>query len=326
MKKGVLLVNLGTPNSATPRDVRHFLAQFLSDRRVVDLPALFRYVLLYAIILPFRSKRTSASYQQIWTVEGSPLLTHCQALTEALQHKLGKHIEVRLGMRYGHPSITDALQALSSCDHVTILPLYPQYASASTGSSLEAIFNYLSKQDHIPSLKIIHAFYDHPAFIHAEAELITPYLPQHDFVLFSYHGLPERHIAQSGCKKSCDPTCPPHHASKCYRSQCYTTSALLAAALQLPSHTFDTAFQSRFGATPWIKPYTVDYLEKLAQLSIKRLLIVCPSFTADCLETLEEIGETARKQWFDLGGERFTLVPSLNASPMWLQAIADIIN
>lgn len=325
MAKGLLIINLGTPRSPHPFEVARFLFQFLCDKRVISLPRILRYLLFWGIILPFRLYKTTQAYQRIWTEHGSPLLFHSNELIKALRHKLQKTHEVHLAMRYGKPSLKEALASLAHCETLTILPLYPQYASASTGSSLEATLTYLSRQTNIPSLDVIHEFYDHPSFIHAQAEQIKPYLKDHEFILFSYHGLPEKQVLSSGCNAICKHDCPDLPKTKCYRAKCYRTTTLIAQSLHLTPTQFTTSFQSRLGRLPWIQPYTETYFISLIQQGIKRLLIVCPSFTMDCLETLDEINHAARKKWLQLGGEKLTLVPSLNSSAQWIEAIIHII-
>ncbi|PJD92873.1 MAG: ferrochelatase [Legionella sp.] len=327
MKKGVLLINLGTPNAPTLWGVWQYLRIFLADKRVISLPAILRYVLLYGFILPFRIFKTQHAYQSIWTKQGSPLRFHGEALCQTLQDKLGDTYQVALGMRYGHPSIDNALGLLRTCDHLTILPLYPQYSSAATGSSLETVLQQLAKKTVIPSLTVIRQFYDHPAFIKAQATLIQPYVADHEMLIFSYHGLPEQHLRQMGCQKICDKSCDVSSQSMpdCYRAQCYKTSSLLAQSLQLPAARYTTVFQSRLGRTPWIQPYMEPMLRELAARDIKNIAIACPSFVADCLETIEEIGIRAREFWQELGGTQLTLIPCLNANDIWSDALVRLI-
>lgn len=329
MKKGLLLINLGTPNAADKSSVRQFLREFLSDRRVIDLPAIIRYSLLYGLILPFRTKKSTHAYQSIWQQAGSPLLIHSQALCDQLLHRLNKTYQIALGMRYGQPSIANAIKQLKTCDHVTILPLYPQYSSAATGSSIEKTLSIFASQTVLPSLHIVRDFYQNPYFIEAQAAQIQPYINNHEHILFSYHGLPESHLKKVGCKTICTEICPnPADSanSACYRAQCLRTSTLLAEKLQLSTDHYSSAFQSRLGKTPWIKPYTDDSLQVLAARGIKRLAITCPSFVADCLETLEEIGMQATAQWQSLGGEQCTLIPCLNSNEQWVDAIIKLID
>jgi ferrochelatase len=323
MKQGLLLINLGSPDSPNVTDVRRYLQEFLSDKRVLDLPAPLRFLLLYAFILPFRPKSTAKAYQEIWTKEGSPLIVHGQRLTDKLQTRLGNACQVALGMRYGKPSIATALSQLSECEVITVLPLYPQYASAASGSSIETVLDQLSSQIVIPSLRLIRDFYQHPGFLAAQAARMKPYLPNHDYVLFSYHGIPERQVQRTGCQSICQGNCPPisQNNQACYRAQCFQTTTALATALSLSPDQYSSSFQSRLGKTPWIRPYTDVELIRLAQQGIKRLAIVCPSFVADCLETLEEIGIRAKTHWRQLGGEELTVIPCLNDDDAWVEAI-----
>ena len=326
MKHGLLLINLGTPDKATTASVRRYLREFLSDRRVINLPAPLRYLLLYCIILPFRSHRSAHAYQAIWQKEGSPLSIHSKNLSAKLQKKLKPHYKVALGMRYGNPSIEKALIELQHCETITILPLYPQYSSAATGSSIEKTLGLLSTKELIPSLHLIRDFHSHPSFINAEVEILKPLIKNHEHILFSYHGIPENHLHKIGCEKVCTASCPSTNTNDkgCYRAQCMETTNLIAKAIGLKSETYSTAFQSRFGKTPWIKPYTDKILEDLIKKGIKSLLVICPSFVADCLETIEEIGIRLKEQWIALGGKELTLAPCLNDNEIWINAIIDI--
>ncbi len=326
MKRGLLLINLGTPNSAKICDVRRFLLKFLTDKRVVDIPAPLRHVLVYGLILPFKAPKSAKAYQSIWTKEGSPLLVNSQLLVMHLQKKVNLDLKVVLGMRYGKPSIADALNELQQCESITVLPLYPQYSSAATGSAIEESLHHLDSQEIIPSLTIINQFYQHPAYIKAQAELIKTHLKPDDFLLFSYHGIPERQLQKSDCKKICPHPCSEELSlnSKCYRAQCYQTSRLLAKKLNLTATQYKTSFQSRLGKTPWIQPYTEEELTDLSSKGVKNLCICCPSFVTDCIETLEEIGLRGKKQWISQGGEGFTLIPSLNYNQLWIEAIIEI--
>ncbi|MCH9716380.1 MAG: ferrochelatase [Gammaproteobacteria bacterium] len=327
MKKGLLLIQLGTPEASTPSSVRQYLRLFLSDKRVITLPAPLRYLLLYCIILPTRSKRSAKAYQAIWTDKGSPLRVLTHKLSNQLQNKLSTTHHVATGMRYGEPSLEKALDSLAHCDEITILPLYPQYASSTTGSSIEAVFKYFKNKPIFPTLHIIRDFYAHPAFVKAQSMQIMPYIKKSfDHCLFSYHGLPVQHIKATGCNAVCDNACPePSNTnSACYRAQCFETSRLLANYLDLKPNQYTTAFQSRLGKTPWIEPYTDKILEQLAKAGVKDLLIACPSFVTDCLETLEEIGIEAEKNWQTLGGKTLTLIPCLNDEPHWVDALVEI--
>lgn len=327
MKNGLLIINLGTTDKAEVPAVRRYLAEFLTDKRVIDLPTPLRYLLVYGLILPFRVFKTTRAYQAIWTKEGAPLLSHSLNLQKKLQEKLAADWQVELGMRYGQPSIAQALEKLKACQTLTILPLYPQYSSAATGSSLEKVLQLLAAKNSIPSLKIKRDFYQDPGFIKAQAALIKLHLKPQSHLLLSYHGLPEHHLHASGCKLICKQACPPINESNeaCYKAQSYATSRALAAELSLTEQEYSVAFQSRLGRTPWIKPYTDELLPLLIQQGVKQLVVACPSFVADCLETLEEIGLRAKKQWQQLGGEELILVPCVNDSDLWVEALIQII-
>lgn len=324
MREGLLLINLGTPNSADKAAVRSYLREFLTDKRVIDLPKPIRTLLVYLFILPFRTKKSAHAYHLIWTKQGSPLLWHSQNLVKELQLSLKEDYQVALGMRYGQPSISSALNDLKDCNKITILPLYPQYSSAATGSSLEKVMMLLSKQESIPSVSIIRDFHQHPSYIHAQAQTIKSNLPEGFHLLLSYHGIPERHIHKTGCANICTDGCLLNSNKNCYMAQCYQTSRLLAENLKLTQDQYNTSFQSRLGKTPWIKPYTDEVLKQLATKGIKKLAIACPSFVADCLETLEEIGMRAKEQWMSLGGDEFVLIPSLNTDSLWIKALIEI--
>ena len=329
MRKGVLLLNLGTPDQCDQRSVSRYLREFLLDPRVIDLPFYIRWPLVNFFIIPFRCQKTTAAYQKVWDIE-SPLLKHSNNLVTDLSQILPDY-EIALGMRYGQPNIQSALQQLKYCEQVAIIPLFPQYSSAATGSALEKTLQAISQQWNIPSIKIKTDFYNDAEFISAYAEIIKTHLidKKIDLLLFSYHGLPERHIDKSECVSTCDRThaCPAMDARNrfCYRAQCYATSRSLAEALQLQPQQYQVAFQSRLGRTPWIKPYTDLQLPQFISQGIKNIAIVCPSFVADCLETLEEINIRAREQWMSLGGESFTFIPCLNNHPAWVKGLGEMI-
>lgn len=327
MQHGLLLINIGTPNSPAVNDVSAYLRRFLTDKRVINLPSMLRYMLVYGYIVPFRAKQTALNYKAIWTKDGSPLLHYSKGLISALQSQLDADFTVRIGMHYGKPSIQEAFSELAHCQSVTILPLYPQYSSAATGSAIEKTLKIISSLEVMPSLQVIDSFYQHPAFIKVQAKLIKKHLQQEDHLLFSYHGLPEQQLIAAGCKSICTSPCPnPLEKNPgCYKAQCHQTSHLLANELGLESRHYSSSFQSRIGRLPWIKPYTDEVLTNLARQGIKNLVVSCPSFVTDCLETLEEIGLRAKEQWHSLGGERFVLVPSLNNDPAWAKAITEII-
>ena len=332
---GVLLLNLGTPDSPGVADVRRYLREFLTDPRVIDINPVGRWLLLNLVILPFRPAKSAHAYQKIWTEQGSPLLFHSRGLTAGVQAALGPSYVVELGMRYGAPSIPAALAKLQAADpaKIVVLPLFPQYSSAATGSAMDRVYEIVGKAWNVPAVEAIGDFYDDPGFIAAFAQVARPHLEgfRPDFVLFSYHGLPERHMRKSDqtgrhCLQS--PGCCAAISSAnrhCYRAQCYATTRALATQLALTDERHSVAFQSRLGRTPWIHPYTDEVLPELARAGKKRLAVMCPAFVADCLETVEEIGIRAKEQWRSLGGEDLILVPSLNAEPVWIEQVARMI-
>jgi ferrochelatase len=332
---GVLLVNLGTPEAPRTGPVRRYLREFLSDPRVLDMPALGRAALLNLVILPFRPSRSAALYRKIWLPEGSPLLVHGAALRDALAKTLPPRYRVELAMRYGRPSIGAALERLADADveRVIAVPLFPQYAASSSGSALEEIYAQAGRRWNVPPLETLPPFYDDAGFVAAWVAVAKPALAvfEPDFVLMSYHGLPERQVRKSDpsgahCLAS-DTCCDTIGAANrfCYRAQCVATTRALGAALGLGAQQHGFSFQSRLGRTPWLRPYTDGLLPELAERGIRRLAVLCPAFVADCLETLEEIGIRAREQWRDLGGEDLLLVPSLNAHPKWVEALTALI-
>jgi ferrochelatase len=305
----------------------------LDDPRVISAPTLLRKLLLWGIILPFRPYKVKEAYESIWDGEkGSPLIFHSQAFVEKLSAELGPNDTVALGMRHGAPHWESALERLlaSKPDEIVIFSQFPQYASATTGSLLEAIMKKLSREIALPSIRFINDYYEHPAFIDAWAEQIKPYLHSDTTLLLSYHGLPVRDVvAVDGKDFPCDHESPcPAIGSQnryCYRAQCYATSRALIQALGVDSSSVHTSFQSRLGRIPWIKPYTDEWLEKMANDGIKKIVVACPAFTADCLETLEEVGLGLKAQWEKRAGASFTLVPCLNDATVWVKAAAQII-
>ncbi len=313
-KTGVLLLNLGTPNQPTAKEVGKYLKQFLTDPRVIELPGILRKILVNYIIVPRRAKQSAEAYSSIWYKNGSPLLVNSINLQNMLQNKLGDDYLCMLGMRYGNPSIDVAMDNLfaNNIDKLIIIPLFPQYASATNGSAIEYVLSILRKKRVILPFNVISDFYQDATYIQALAESIKPYLQEnYDRILFSYHGLPARQIKGLG--------------KHCYREKCFTTSTLTAEYLGLSAEQWEISFQSRLGKLEWIKPYTDDMLIKLAKDNVRRLLVVCPSFVADCLETLEEIGIRASEQWLELGGEQLHLVPCLNDSKYLIASLANMI-
>lgn len=332
---GVLLTNLGTPTAPTTSAVRRYLREFLSDPRVIDINPVSRWLLVNLIIAPFRAPKSATAYRKVWTEQGSPLLMHSLKLAEEVGKKLGGEFLVELGMRYGRPSIENAMRRLveRGASEIRALPLYPQYSSSATGSSQEEVLRVAKRLSPPVPVKFLLSFFDNPGFIDAFAEIGKPRLENFrpDHVLFSFHGLPERHILKedlSGahCLKKpdcCDKIIPAN--GLCYRAHCFATARALAAKLGLPAEQFTVCFQSRLGRTPWIKPFTDVVLTELAAQGKKRLAVFCPAFVADCLETLEEIGIRAREQWRNSGGEELFLIPSLNAHPSWVEAVGSMV-
>jgi ferrochelatase len=333
--QGLLLVNLGTPDEPTTPAVRRYLRQFLSDPRVLDIHPAGRAALLNLVILPRRPAQSAEAYRKIWDASrGSPLLFHSQDLTRLVAERLGAGWKVELAMRYGSPSIESALERLraAAADQIVVLPLYPQYAASSTGSSLEEVYRIAAARWNTPSIAAVPPFYDDERFVAAFAAVGRPILERErpDQILFSFHGLPERHMRksdESGHHCLASPSCCDRVDGvnrNCYRAQCYATARSLATALGLEEDRWSVSFQSRLGRTPWIRPYTDVVLDELAARGVKRLAVFCPAFVADCLETLEEIGIRARDQFRKAGGDELFLVPSLNSSPAWVDAVVDL--
>lgn len=332
--RGLLLVNLGTPDAPTPGAVRRYLREFLSDPRVIDINPIGRALLLNLIILPFRSGQSAKLYKNIWTDEGSPLLVHSEALRDKVAAKLDASWQVELAMRYGKPNIPDALDRLQAagCDQIVVFALYPQSASSSTGSTVERVYDEAKTRWNVPLFQVVPAFYDEPEFISAFVDEGRPLLEEKkpDHIVFSFHGLPERHMRKgdlSGkhCLSSdscCDTITDANRG--CYRAQSYATARSIARELELAEGKWTVCFQSRLGRTPWIQPYFDKLLPDLAEEGTKKLLVYSPAFVADCLETLEEIGIRAQEQWHQLGGEEITLVPSLNSGERWVNCVVDL--
>jgi len=300
---GILLINLGTPDSASEHHVHAYLNEFLSDPYVITLPTPLRNFLVQKIILRKRPKKSAHAYQKIWTKQGSPLLVNSLALKDNLMSRVS--VSVSLGMRYGNPSIESAIAELQAkqCEKIIVLPLFPQFARATTQSALDRVTAILQEKKYHPELTIIRDFHDHDFYIDSLSKKIKESYekyPDH-FLLLSYHSLPAR-----------------HQDATSYREQCFKTSHLITQKLNLSQHQFQISFQSRLGFTKWITPYTDHVVKALRKQGIKKLSVVCPSFVADCIETLEEIDIRLRDQWMRLGGESFHCIPCLNADDEWV--------
>lgn len=331
-KQGILLVNLGTPKSPKPSHVYRYLQEFLLDGRVIDFPAIPRNLLVRGIIVPFRHRKSAAMYRKVWTDRGSPLLYHGEDVADKLQKRLGDDYKVVLAMRYQEPSIKRGLEALrdAKVERITVMPLFPQYASATTGSVHDKVMEILRTWQAIPDVQFINSYFDHPSFIKAFAKRGAQYNWQdYDHVIFSFHGLPERQIHKGDdhnvCRLGdcCQQITPGNQF--CYRAQCFGTANAIAAELGIPQDRYTVAFQSRLGRAEWIKPYSEPLVEELAQKGAKKLLMFSPAFVADCLETIFEIGEEYLEVFQENGGEHLQLVESLNSSDTWIDAMLDIL-
>ncbi|MFC4870620.1 ferrochelatase [Negadavirga shengliensis] len=334
-KTGVLLVNLGTPDSTATADVRKYLREFLMDRRVIDIPFLSRWLLVNLIIAPFRAPKSAQEYRKLWTDRGSPLLFH----TEDLKRKLIKTLDpalfqVEIAMRYQSPGIEQGLAALNKANvkEIIVLPLFPQYASATNGSVMDKVMEIARKWQIIPNISFISNFVDHPLFLKAWEELGNEMLAgeNYDVFLFSYHGLPERQIKKASVDGYCklNDKCCTNYTKKnqfCYRAQCFLTTRLIAQQLGLPEEKTITCFQSRLGKDPWIRPYTEDLVKELASKGVRKVLAFSPAFVADCLETTIEVGEEYKEQFLALGGEKWDLVPSLNSRDSWVACVKELV-
>lgn len=323
-------MNLGSPDSTEVKDVKRYLDEFLMDERVIDKPWLLRALLVKGIIVPFRAPKSAEAYKSIWTAEGSPLLV----ISRQLQKALDKEIEepVVIAMRYGNPSPKMAYDELvkknPDLEEVILVPLYPHYAMSSYETAVEYAKEQHREGGYSFKLTTIKPYYDDETYLHALGESIKPYLEkEYDQVLFSYHGVPERHIKKSditgrhclqvaGC---CDVSSEAHQY--CYRHQCWATTKEMARRLNIPDDKWGFSFQSRLGRDPWLQPYTVKRLEELPAEGVKKLIIVCPAFVSDCLETLEEIAEEGKEVFMQAGGASFQIIPCLNVHPLWIGAL-----
>ena len=332
MNKGVLLVNLGSPDSPSVDDVRRYLGEFLMDGRVLDVSWPMRAFIVYGCILPFRPKQSAEAYHKVWTAEGSPLVVTSKRVHAELQKRV--NVPVELAMRYQNPTIESAVQNLArkGVTDLLLIPLFPHYAMSSFETAVERVKKLLTRLAPQMSLKVEPPYFDAPDYIVALVGSAADHLAKDfDHLLFSFHGVPERQIKKSdptGCHcltvTNCCETSSPAHAT-CYRAQCFKTVAAFAAKAGLPADKYSVSFQSRLGRTPWLKPYTDFELSRLAQEGKKKLLVICPAFISDCLETLEEIGMRGRDTFLQAGSKELTLIPCMNEHPLWLGALQKMV-
>ena len=330
IKRGIVLMNLGSPDSTEVKDVRRYLNEFLMDEKVIDVPYLVRMLLVKGIIVPFRAPKSAEAYKTIWTKEGSPLVV----LTKQLQHQLAQLVDepIEIAMRYGNPSPAMAFEKLlerqPDLQEVIAIPLYPHYAMASYETAVDYAKEIHTKNKYPFKLDFIKPFFDEADYITAMAENIKPFLKDaYDHILFSYHGIPQRHLRKTdptGCHctkvENCCNVKSAAHAT-CYRHQCFSTTNLIIEALQIPAEKFSISFQSRLGKG-WLQPFTDKRLEEMPKEGIKKLLILCPAFVSDCLETLEEIEERGKETFLEAGGTSYTMIPCLNTNPLWVNVLA----
>ncbi|MBX7258845.1 MAG: ferrochelatase [Candidatus Hydrogenedentes bacterium] len=333
-KVGILLINTGTTDAPRAPETRTYLKEFLSDPRILDINPVVRWLLLNLVILPRRPKQSAHAYSAVWTEQGSPLIVITRELVAALKEKMPE-CEFAIGMRYGNPSVKSGLESLveKNVDRIIVAPMYPQYSSAANGSALELVYKLAGKYWNVPHISAVPPFHADKGFLDAWATLCKPMVEQFqpDLVLMSYHGLPERQIKKSDitgqyCLKHdccCEEVVDANR--NCYRAHCFQTSRALAERLGLPQEQWSVSFQSRLGRDPWIKPATDLVIPTLPKKGIKRLAVICPAFTADCLETLEEIAIRARSDFLMAGGEAFQHIPCLNAHPAWVDALAALL-
>jgi ferrochelatase len=316
-KTAILLVNLGTPAAPTPRAVRRYLREFLSDPRVVEVPRALWTPVLHGVILNTRPRRSAARYAAIWMPEGSPLRVYTERQAKLLQGLLGERLRapivVDYAMRYGDPSIVAVLAKLklAQCERILVLPLYPQYAASTTATALDQVFGVLARTRNVPEVRVVKHFHDHPAYVRALGDLVREHWRaggRPDKLVMSFHGLPHYTLDRG------DP----------YHCECQKTARLLAEELELADGAWQIAFQSRFGRAEWLKPYTANVLAELGRSGARRVDVICPGFVSDCLETLEELGIEGKSIFLGAGGKAFELLPCLNDRPGWIEALAAI--
>ncbi|MGD9994747.1 MAG: ferrochelatase [Salinivirgaceae bacterium] len=330
-KTAVLLLNIGSPDSYKVSAVRRYLHQFLFDGRVIELPAFFRFLLVYGIIVPFRAFASAKKYKEIWTIEGSPLMVYSEQFKQKLAGVLEQKADVFLAMRYGNPSIPMVLEQMKKKHYTELIvcPMYPHNASSTTGSSVQKVFSILEHWVNIPAVKVVDTFWDHPMYLQSMIENARQYQPEtYDHVIISFHGLPLKQVYRSHGGKTCaDLNCVAEINDEnyyCYQSSCYRTAEAIAKGLNLSGNDYTIAFQSRLSKN-WLEPFTDDVLEDLVKQDKKKVMVICPSFVADCLETIHEIeieyGEIFKKN----GGEKLFLVPALNSNDAWVERFSNLI-
>jgi ferrochelatase len=330
-KRAVLLVNLGSPDSTAVPDVRRYLREFLGDERVLDMAAPLRWALLEGIILRTRPKKSAHAYEQIWTKEGSPLIVTSRSVQQKLAGTLGRETPVYLAMRYGSPSVASVIAQIAGdrIDEILLFPQYPHYAMSSYETVVVRVMEEVARQAPKMRVTTVQPFFADADYIEALAAVTAPYLERpHDHVLFSYHGVPERHMRKADSSHAhcltvpdCCTTCSPVHAT-CYRAQCFATTRALVARCGIPAAKHSVAFQSRLVGEPWLTPFTDHELARLPSTGVKKLLVLCPAFTTDCLETLEEIQQQGRDTFLTSGGESFQQIPCLNDHPAFIDFLA----
>ncbi|MCK4935186.1 MAG: ferrochelatase [Simkaniaceae bacterium] len=332
MKTGVLLINLGTPVSFKPRDVKRYLKEFLLDKRVIDIPWIYRQLLVRGVIVPKKYKESAKNYSLIWTGVGSPLLYYGNRVAKALSLSLGNRFQVELGMRYQEPSIKRAMKKLKSCKKIVVIPLFPQYADATTGSILGKVFDVLKSWRYIPEISILDQFATHPSYIHALAEKARRYqFSDYDHILFSFHGLPKRHLIKSDQNHCCfvQTNCCEKISwknARCYSAQCHANANKIIEKFNIPKEHYTICFQSKLGKDPWIEPSTENTLQTLRRKGCQKILVFCPSFVADCIETIHEIGIEYKEAFLKDGGISLDFVESLNEDPLWIEALATMVH
>ncbi len=330
--RAILLVNLGSPDSPEVADVKKYLDEFLMDENVIDVPYLLRALIVKGFILPFRPKKSAAAYRSIWWKEGSPLIVISKQLHEKFQAKVS--CPVALAMRYGNPSIEyslkNLLQKYPEINEIKLVPLYPHYAMASTKTVIDQTKLVIERNGWNISLQILESFYNDSGYIDALCQVIQPYLSKHDHFLFSYHGLPERHVKKTDTtQRHClqvDNCCAVKSEAHrfCYRHQSFETTRLVVEKLGLKEGQYSQSFQSRLGQDAWLKPFTEPELERLAKQGIKKIAVVCPAFVSDCLETLEEIAVRGKEVFKEAGGDDLVLIPCLNDRDDWVDALVKL--